>query len=375
MPGLFEPYDVPAPRPASEPVIATWSKRVLVDVSHAIEQFALGIAGTEPMLVIAMFQRLAYFRREAEVYRRIAALGATTVVGIVDDLPPTLPPGVAHALLTEDEPLAREWSVTVLTPGRGATLVATDREQVRPDAVRLDAGRMFAGSWSFLREDAYRESVRLRETLRDRVDPDSLAAIDALLRAVAGSAGSRTEGSADRAARHLAERVAVGHDRIDALRHAAEEAGAERDLRSGLRPSSYLDRWLAGSAPGSAPLGVLLVHVPGLIGMRGRMGSRADRAAQAMVGGIIGSRCHGADRAVTLSDGDFAVVLPGRRHRDLYALHAALVDELAEASQHFPFVDLSASAVALVTQERPLPLAELMARAGSSPADRTLQLA
>ncbi len=382
--GLFEPYGLPAPRVSpehstpGEPGAALWSKRVLVDVSHAIEEFAIGTEGAEPMVVVGMFQRPAYFRQAAEVYRRIAALGATTVVGIAEDfppsLPPVLPPGVTHVLLADDEPLAQEWSVTVLTPDRGATLVAIDREEIRPDAVRLDAGRVFEGSWSFLRDDAHREAVRLREAIADRVDPLTLSAMDEVLRIAEIMSGSRAEGSADRAARHLADRLATGHDRIEALRHAAEEATAEREPRSGMRVHRYLDSWLEGSAPGSTPLGVLVVHVPELFGMRDRLGARADRAAQRLVGSIVQDRLQGADRAVSLSDGDVAVLLPGRRTEHLSQLHAAIVADLAGAAQHFPYVDLSASAVALVTRERPLPLADMVTMAGGRPPDRTLQL-
>src|SRR3954451_14766651 len=65
----------------------TFGKPLLVELSHMIEQFALAAEPGVPTVVIAMFQRLAYFSREAQVYREIAARGAVPVVGMVDDAP------------------------------------------------------------------------------------------------------------------------------------------------------------------------------------------------------------------------------------------------------------------------------------------------
>ena len=153
-----------------------YGKRVLLELSHAIERFALAARPGDPLVVVAMFQRLSYFSREAEVYREIAAHASVTLVGLVEDVPPQLPPGVHHVPLAADDELAREWSVTVLGPGGGATLVAVDSETVGAGAHTLEDGRRFRGYWSFLRADAYRETLRLRarlalpEETRDAVD-------------------------------------------------------------------------------------------------------------------------------------------------------------------------------------------------------------
>lgn len=138
---------------------------MLVEISHAIERFALAAPPDEPLIVIAMFQKLSYFEREAAVYREIAGRGAVTVVGLAEDFPPRLPPGVRHCLLGPTDPLAREWSVTVLGPRGGATLVALDQESIDPAARTLAEGRSFRGRWTFRRELAYREVLRLRSEL------------------------------------------------------------------------------------------------------------------------------------------------------------------------------------------------------------------
>ena len=119
----------------------TFGKPLLVELSHTLEQFALGIAADTPTVVIAMFQKWAYFRREAQVYREIAALGAVTVVGFAEETPPELPPGVRHVLVPRADDLEREWSVTVLSADSGATLVAADLETLDPDAPTLEQER------------------------------------------------------------------------------------------------------------------------------------------------------------------------------------------------------------------------------------------
>jgi DICT domain-containing protein len=131
-----------------------FSKRLLVEISHAIERFALAAPMDEPLIVIAMFQKLSYFEREAAIYRDIAGRRAVTVVGLAENFPPRLPPDVRHCLLDPADPLAREWSVTVLGPRGGATLIAVDQETVDVTAQTLEEGRSFRGRWSFRREHA-----------------------------------------------------------------------------------------------------------------------------------------------------------------------------------------------------------------------------
>ena len=161
----------------------TFGKPLLVELSHMIEQFALAVEPGVPMVVVAMFQKLAYFSREAEVYREIAARGAVTVVGLVEDTPPVLPPGVRHVLVPAVDDLEREWSVTALTPTGGATLVASDLETLDPAAPTLERGRTFRAGWSFRREEARAQVHRLRTKLG--LDPATTAGVDLVLDAVA----------------------------------------------------------------------------------------------------------------------------------------------------------------------------------------------
>jgi hypothetical protein len=103
------------------------------------------------------------------------------VIGLVGPTPPALPERAYRVLLDEAEPLAREWSVLVLTPRFGAALVAHDRMEVEATAATLEAGRLFDGGWSFRRDDALHEVVRLRGQIADRLPRAALLALDDVL--------------------------------------------------------------------------------------------------------------------------------------------------------------------------------------------------
>jgi DICT domain-containing protein len=332
----------------------TLTKRLLIDVSHALEQYALARAPAEPVVVIAMFQKLAYLMREVDVYRRIAETGAIVVVGIVEDYPPALPAGITHVLLRPDEDLAHEWSVTVLGPGGGSTLVCTDLQTVMPDAATLESGRQFDGGWSFLREHAYAETLRLRHSLAGRLDPRILQGIDQVLGHTAQTAVDGREQRANAALHLLTQRLSTELDRSAGLRNRVRSAGAGRH-RTGLPDPSFLHRWLAGSTSGTLPLGLLHLRLHDLGELRASLGMRAEVALLRLVGDHLRQRLRGAERAVAVSDTDFLLLLPARDQADLSRLYTALLDDLDRAERHYPYVRLATSAAATVTRRRPLP--------------------
>ena len=344
------------------------SKRTLVTLSHAIEKFALSGSADEPAVIVAMFQRLAYFEREVEMYRRIAATGAVTVVGIVEDLPPTLAPGIHHVMLSEDESLAREWSVTVLTPSAGATLVAHDSRTVVPDR-SLDNGRQFTGGWSFTREDAYTELTRLRDAMASRLlAAGALPKIDAVLRDVISSPGNTSETRPDAALRHLVE-VAVRSDLHRGAYLVEREMSTlpahELDGRTGLRSECYLRRWIAGSATGTVSIGLLALRLHGINNMQGLHGPRTRHAATQLVGGILGRHLRPVDRAISLGGSDFLLLLPTAGENELRQLYDTISVDLDAAENRYPFVPLPRAGAATVTADRPLPLGPLVQAAGA----------
>lgn len=338
------------------------SKRLLVAISHAIERFALAAADDQPTLVIAMFQRLSYFQREVEMYRRIAATNAMTVVGLVEDLPPALPPGIDHVLLDESDDLAREWSVTVLSPRSGACLVATDTETVFEDARTLEAGRRFQGAWSFQREDAYREALRLRRHMDARGYTSLGRRMDEVLRAVVSASDDRSEPRTEASLRFVAREMdrafsnaARLHNQLD-----AHTETMERDRHTGVGNRGFLRRWTAGSASGTLPVGVLGLRLEEAIGLRNQYGRRAELAALQTMGEQLRYSLGKVDKAVRLGDGDFVILLPAKRIDDVLRCHQQIVGGLAGAVNQFPFVPLHVSAAAMVSRDRPLPIDAVM---------------
>jgi len=338
-----------------------YGKRMLVEISHTIERFALAADPGSPLVVIAMFQKLSYFAREVDVYRDIAARGAVTVVGLAEDFPPELPPGVRHALLGAADPLAREWSVTVLGPKGGATLVAVDQESLDPHARTIEEGRRFRGSWSFSRSDAYGEVLRLRSQLR--LAPDTTDRIDAVLRAVLDEPEPMRQDwwevpltfLGDRMDGLLRERAAAAAE-LEALR----EDEAERDPRTGLYTGAYLERWTRGLGAGTLPIGLVLLRVFGVGELRGQYGLRAEMAALQGLRDGVSDLLHPTDRLVRIGPEDFLVVLPSWPNEQVLRLTDEVCARVSALDQVYPFVALPAVAAATVTRERPLPVARLV---------------
>jgi GGDEF domain-containing protein len=347
------------------------SKRVLVEISHTIERFALAAPPDEPLVVIALFQKLSYFARETAVYREIASRGALTVVGLVEDVPPSLPPGVRHAMIGARDPLAREWSVTVLGPRGGATLVALDLETVGADARSLEDGRLFHGRWSFRRRDAYDEVLRLRSVLP--LPPQVVAHVDAHVRAVQAEPepGDQSWREAplrfvtDRIDQVLRERTALATERDDAR---------ERDPRSGLYNERFLARWTAGLGGGTLPVGLALIRVGNIAEVREQYGLRAELAALQAVARTLQRGLTEGDRVVRLTRDDFLAVLPGRTLDDVRAYCDEVCEGLGRLDTTYPFVNLPSAATATVTRSRPLPVDRLLHQlhGNASPGDPAL---
>ncbi len=333
-----------------------YGKRMLVEISHAIERFALAAPPDEPLIVIAMFQKLSYFEREAAVYREIAARGAVTVVGLAEDFPPRLPPGVRHCLLGPADPLAREWSVTVLGPRGGATLVALDQETIDPAAQTLEEGRSFRGRWTFRRELAYREVLRLRSEL---VLPSGLLQeIDHVLHRVIAEPEPHRQDWWEVPLRFLTDGMSAAVREHTATRHALAAAlddTTERDPRTGLYTEQFLARWTAGWG-GTLPIGLALLHVSGLAELHGQHGLRAELAVVQGVLGCLQDRLGENDRVVRVGPEEVLLVLPKWPAEHIWRLCEQVCAGIGALEAGYPFVPLTAVAAATVTRSQPLPL-------------------
>lgn len=345
-----------------------YGKRMLVEISHAIERFAVAADPGDPLVVIAMFQKHPYFAREVAVYREIAARGCVTLVGLAEDVAPEMPAGVAHALVAANDPLAREWSLTVLGPKGGATLVATDLESLDPSARTIEEGRRFRGWWSFRRSDAYPQVLRLRAQL---VMPDEVAAqIDVVLRAVLDHPEPTRQDWWDVPLRFFGDRmdgVLREHDAAVAALDTIRDDAAERDPRTGLYTTAYLERWTRGLGSGTLPIGLVLLRVFGAASLRGQYGVRAELAVLQGLREAVGGMLHSTDRLIRLGLEDFLVVLPSWPDDEVLRLCDEVCTRVAGLDQVYPFVALPAVAAATVTREQPLPVQRLIREVRNEP--------
>ena len=353
------------------------AKEVLVEVSHAIERFALAADPSEPIAVISLFQRASYFRTQEAVYREIAARAAVAVAGATEGIAGPDPGALHQALIGAADPLAREWSVTVLGPRAGATLVAEDLRTVHPEATSLERGRLFRGRWSFRREDAEREVRRLRSQLD--LPADATSRIDRVLRAVAGTPEPELQDRWDAPLRYLAQRVhevagrtaraaarerqralaelVRGHDgthgdmgRVDGV-HDGERTVAP----GGPQTDEQWREWTSGLGTG-LPVGVAAFQVTNLPEVRERLGQRADTAVRIAVSRCLQQELASTDRLARATPQSFVAVLAGCDEARLLDYSRAALARTADLEREYPFTPLQVVAGAILSQRRPLPV-------------------
>ncbi|MET7950114.1 DICT sensory domain-containing protein [Micromonospora sp. NPDC005324] len=334
------------------------TKRSLVAVSHAIERAALAPAEDGPLVVVALFQRMPYFERESALYQRIAATAAVTVIGMVGPTPPALPQGTYGVLLDAAEPLAREWSVLVLTPRFGAALVAHDRMEVEPTAATLEAGRLFDGGWSFRRDDALHEMVRLRGQLGDRLPRAALLVLDDVLGRTRELPATPGETRGEAAIRLLVRRAERDRVALDTTRRPDDVSA---------QPATLLDdaamrRWtgLDGvTASGILPVALVAVRVTEPAEAPERFGRRgAAREAQAVLGALT-APLRPNDRAVRLAEDEYLLVLPSLDEDQAIEVTDRIREGVAGLARSYPFVAFDVHAALTVTARRPLPVTDV----------------
>ncbi len=351
------------------------SKRLLVDISHAVEKAVMAGRIEPPTVVVALFQRLTHFDRERAVYERMAEAGITVVVGFVTGEAHEAPRGVDVVELTPDEPMADEWTVVALGPHAGAFLVATDQHAYDPSDRAVELSRVFDGRWGFSRTQAASELARLRFALGPRLEPAVARTIDELLAATmpaggqqAGSAGSPGEMWATTSLYHMIDRMRDAHagtrELRDQLADAHDAAGTRAtvttDPASGLPTGEFLDRWTPRGGPGALQVGVALFDVPAF-DHPALDDPRAAYHAGHRFAAALTEPLGPVDVAVRLDRRTFVVVVPAASPRHL----AELVDRIAEgldlASGGYPGVALGARVATTTTRGRPLPVVDLYA--------------
>lgn len=362
------------------------SKRLLVALSHSLERAVMSGPIDAPTVVVALFQRLAFFDRERAVYERMAAAGVTVVVAYVADAPHEPPRGVHTVLLHPEEPLTDEWSVVAVGPRAGAFLVATDQHRFDASEREPESARQFTGRWGYSFTQAAAELARLRFALGDRLPPPLRRAVDLLLAqsmpaggAPATSAGSPGEMWATASLYHMLDDMLTsraGHQELreqlaDAHAAAAARTAAAVDPESGLTAPDFLQRWAAPTDAATVPLGLALFDIGGLADDAVRSDPRASYHAAHHVAAALTQPLGPVDAAVRLSTRAFLVVVPGASDRHLGTVCDQIGEQLELASHGYPDVSLRARTATMVTRVRPLPvrdLQEALARVGTEDA-------
>ncbi len=350
------------------------SKRLLVALSHAIEKAVMSGPTESPTVVVALFQKLEYFDRERDVYARMAAAGLVVVVGFVREEAHETPPGVHVVLLSNDEPLADEWTVVAMGPRAGAFLVATDQHRFDPHERDFEASRQFAGRWGFSRVQAGTELARLRFALGERLAPELRRTIDALLAAAmpaggdpAASAGTPGETWATTSLFHVIDSMqdaragnkVLREQLADAQNAAAARAAATVDPNSGLTNPDFLQRWSRPGGTSTLPIGLALFAIAEL-GSDTLIGDpRASYHAAHQAAAALTQPIGPVDAVVRLSAREFLVVVPGASVRHLAGICDQIGDQLELASHGYPDISLRATVVMMVTSSRPLPVGDL----------------
>ncbi|MFI1996899.1 DICT sensory domain-containing protein [Actinoplanes sp. NPDC020271] len=336
------------------------TKRTLVTVSHSLEQAALAAAEDGPMLVFALFQRLPYFERESQVYARIAERAAVTVVGLVADQGGHAPAGVHTVGLAENDPLAREWTVVVVTPRFGALLVAHDLERLQPGATTMESGRLFDARLGLRRDEALHEALRLRRQLGDRLSPAARAAVDAVLERVRELPATPGESRADAALRVFAARAERDHQLLIAGSREIRRQDHPGDTDIAGKPG--VRRWAGHTgvtAPGVLPVAVLAVRIVHSAGSpEGPIGRTATRQHQAAVELLV-SQLRPGDRAVKAGPDDFLLYLPSLGPDEARRFAHALVASFSDTAARSSFLTATVTVALTVTRRRPLPEDEL----------------
>ncbi len=331
-------------------------------LSHAMEQAALAAAEDGPMVVIALFQRKPYFARERAVYERIARVAAVTLIGLVAEDAPSLPDGVSLVLLDDKEELAREWTVVVLTPRWGSVLVAHDREEVEAGAATMESGRIFSARWSYRRDDALHEALRLRRVLADRLPVAAGTGMDRVIERLREIPPAPGEARGDAALRLLVNNAERDHALLRAAR-LHPETGSHSPAVAALESDESLRRWSGTSgvtASGVLPVAMFAVrveHQGNTVQPVGRTHARRDEAVIA----VLSAHLLPADRLTRIGENEYLRICPGISRDDAVAHAYKIGADFAAAAQRSAFLSVVVTVAMSVTRIRPLPVESLRA--------------
>ena len=341
----------------SAPVVGSVAtKRTLTSLSFAIERVAHDVGSDA--IVIALFQRGAYFAPRAAAYTTLAELGLAVVVMYAGD--GDTADGVTHVELMANEPRAGEWSVVVLGSTVGAYVIGTDLDELDPDGRTLEDRRRFRASWGFDRVGAAAHARRLLAGSHASLPADIVDRMESVLATADALPATIAEDALGRAALCLVGSLEDASVQLDLVKERLdrETQHATRDPLTGLTNREGLQRWLGGNALNGVEMplvGVVMIDLDGFKAVNDTHGHDiGDRLLQVVAAAL--TRCTRPGDLVTRWGGDeFLVLCPGAEGSQLEHLASRMVTAVAEAS--IGDVKVGASAGTLSCRYRPLPMA------------------
>ena len=345
---------VSSPRVAANSIVET--KRTLTSLSYAIERLAHGV-GSEAV-VIALFQRGAYFAARAAAYAAFAELGLAAVVMYTGD--GTAVDGVVHVPLAADDPRVHEWSVVVIAPTVGAYLIATDLDELDPDGRSLEDRRRFSATWGFDREGAVVHARRLLAGSLDDLPTDLVDRVEAIAATADAFPSTIAEDALGRAALCLVGSLVDTGVHLDDAKNRLdrETAHATKDPLTGLTNREGLQRWLGGSALNGVEMpliGVVMIDLDGFKAVNDTHGHETGDRLLQLVAAALTSCTRPGDLVTRWGGDEFLVLCPGAEGDQLEKLASRMVTAVAGA--RIGDVGVGASAGTLSSRYRPLPMA------------------
>ncbi len=277
------------------------TKRSLMAVSRSLESIATQLAhGGDDFAVVSLFEDASYFAYEWDRYAELARHGRVVVgfAGVTGEV--DLPAGIEQLPIPDDDPLADEWNVLVLSPSVSAGLIATDLGTVVA-ARSLERGRLFSPAVStdpaWVVAEAERMLAALPEDRRETMLAPGRAAV-----ARAAVRGEEV----------LCEELEAGWWRT--LTFTAEVERAERaalaDPRMGALPRRFLEGYLSRVGSRAPDLAVVLFDLDGLHRINERYGRSVGDAAIHAFAEVVRTHVRCTDLLVRYDGDQWLLIVP-----------------------------------------------------------------